>query len=111
MKIHASLLILAVSTVARAQSVGYVYEPRSKAAYEVVTTKIGTVSKPLGLRMSLSVNGFAGVGFQNRPIGGITLTYSAKLAENVGLEIGPAVFASAGRPSGWGVFAGLSWRF
>lgn len=111
MKTRLSLLILAASTIAHAQSVGYVYEPRQKAFYEVVTTKIGAVSKPLGLKLSLSVNGFAGVGYRNRPIGGISLTYHAKVAENVGLEIGPAVFADSGRPTGWGVFAGISWRF
>lgn len=111
MKTHLSLLILAASAIASAQSVGYVYEPRQKAFYEVVTTKIGTVNRPLGLKLSLSVNGFAGVGYRNRPIGGLSLTYHAKLAENVGFELGPAVFADSGRPTGWGVFAGVSWRF
>ena len=117
MKINVTKMLMAfvlsvfLNATLNAQSVGYVYEPRQKAFYEVVNTQIGAVAKPLGLRMNLSVNAFAGVGYRNRPIGGLTLTYKAKIADNVGLEIGPAVFADSGRPTGWGVFAGLSWRF
>lgn len=108
-----SILIFAIcAAICHAQaSIGYVYEPRSKAAYEVVTHSVGSVVRPLGLKLNLSVNAFAGLGAKDRPLGGFALSYRAKLAENVSIDLGPAIFVSDRKPSGVAVFAGISWRF
>ena len=107
------ILIIAISAaICHAQaSIGYVYEPRSKAAYEVVTHPVGSVVRPLGLKLNLTASAFAGLGDKNRPMGGFALSYRAKLAENVSLDLGPAVFVSDRKPSGIAVYAGLSWKF
>jgi hypothetical protein len=106
------IAIIAASTMGHADTgVAYVFEPRTKAAYEVVTTQIGEVVKPLGLRKNLSVNAFAGFGDKDRPLAGFSLSYRLNLAQNVSLDAGPAVFVSDRKPSGIAVYVGLTWRF
>lgn len=105
-----ALLGCAISALADT-GIAYVIEPQSRAAYEVVTTKVGDIVRPLGYRGNLSVNAFAGLGDKSRPIGGFSLSYRGRLAENVTLDVGPALFVSERKPSGVALFIGVSWRF
>ena len=112
MKLITALFLFLCTAIGMADTgIAYVIEPQSKAAYEVVTTQVGEIVRPLGYRGNLSVNAFAGLGDKSRPIGGFSLSYRGRLAENVTIDVGPALFVSERKPSGVALFIGASWRF
>lgn len=104
-------LSFAASALADTGTIGYVYSPRTKSFYECGLKSFGTLRNVLGSKRSLDLSGLVGVGYKDRPLLGVAGTVSLKFAENGTITLGPVVFVENRRPAGYGVFAGVTWRF
>lgn len=85
---------------------GFVASKGKTAA--VVSVKLGEVVEPLGWKFNLDAISYAGV--SDVAVGGFAVAANFKLAQNVGLKVGPGLnFATGQKPIPCAYFS-MSWR-
>jgi len=95
----------------RQWSLAAVWDFRTHTSSAVVLRNIGTSDRPLGLKFSLEVDGFAGADLQSNITGGIAIGKTFPVAKNADFKFGIAISATQNKPTGAGLLLGITYRF
>jgi len=109
----ALLALIAIPFLSRADvGVACVYEPSSRSLVRVAGAQLGTLTRVAGQsRLRMPVLAFAGIDSSNRMTTGLTATFQYQLANELTVNVGPALLLRAGKVRGASVYLGVSYRF
>lgn len=89
----------------------YLMDTKTWQARPVVTSPVGAIRNPLGLKFDLNVDAYAGVNDFDRVVPGMWISGGLRAADNMTVRVGPALELNNGRVRCPGVMIGFTIHF